>query len=132
MLGDYYKKNPKIAALLDEAIEVIKWFNNHSFALGLFNKEQLATYKEIWALILPVITRWTSHFCSLSRILQVNKAMKITVTRNREELMDSVDKKDRALRKAERVMNHVLDDYWWKELTMSVVCEFDNFSSDYY
>src|SRR5579859_4706982 len=97
MLGDYYKKNPKIAALLDEAIEVIKWFNNHSFALGLFNKEQLATYREIWALILPVITRWTSHFCSLSRILQVNKAMKITVTRNREELMDLVDKKDRVL-----------------------------------
>jgi hypothetical protein len=66
MLGDYYKKNPKVATLVDQDVEVIKWFNNHSYCLGKLRDEQLITYEWAWALILPILTRWTSHFCSLS------------------------------------------------------------------
>jgi len=29
MLGDYFKDNPKVAAIVDAAIEIVKWFNNH-------------------------------------------------------------------------------------------------------
>jgi len=87
------KKNPRVASVVDAAIEVIKWFNIHSFALGVFNKEQESTYKEIWALIVLVITHWTSHSCTLAHLLQVNKAMKITVTRHEDELVKLVGKK---------------------------------------
>ena len=120
MLGDYYKDNPKVAAIIDAAIEVVKWFNNHSFCLGLLNKEQTTTFKTIWALILPVITRWTSNFCAVSRLLQVNKAIKLTVTWNQDELIEYVGGDANKVAKAERVLDHVVDDSWWKELAMYV------------
>ncbi|KAF8238859.1 hypothetical protein L208DRAFT_1375062 [Tricholoma matsutake] len=70
MLGNYYKRNPKVATLVDQAIKVIKWFNNHSYCLGKLRDEQIITYEWAWALIMPIITCWTSHFCLLSQILQ--------------------------------------------------------------
>src|SRR4051794_14923457 len=123
MLVDYYKVNPKIAVIINSAIEVIKWFNNHSYALGLFNAEQLATDKalnEALALILPVITRWTSHFCALARLLAVNKPMKLTVTRCEDELIESVGSKPKSKEKARRILKRVMDPHWWKELAMFV------------
>jgi hypothetical protein len=127
MLGDYYKDNPKVAAIVDAAIEIVKWFNNHSFCLGLLNEEQMTTYKKIWALILPVITRWTSNFCAVSRLLQVNKAIKVTATRNRDELIEYVGSDANKVAKAERVLDRVVDDSWWKELAMYVWMKFCSF-----
>src|SRR3954447_5730573 len=104
MLGDYYKANPKIAEVMDNAIAIVKWFNNHSYALGVFNDEQKALndgLNDALALILPVISRWTSHFCALARVLTVNKAMKITVTKHEDELIESVGNKAKAKAKAE-------------------------------
>src|SRR5882762_6840223 len=118
MLGNYYKDNPKVAAIVDVAIEVVKWFNNHSFFLGLLNEEQMTTYKKIWALILPVITRWTSNFCAVLRLLQVNKAIKVTATCNQDELIEYVGGDANKVAKAERFLNCVVDDSWWKELVM--------------
>jgi hypothetical protein len=120
MLGDYYRDNPKVAAIVDAAIEIVKWFNNHSFCLGLLNKEQMTTYKKILALILPVITRWTSNFCAVSRLLQVNKAIKVTATRNRDELIEYMGSDANKVAKAKRVLDRVVDDNWWKELAMCV------------
>ncbi|KAJ8595427.1 hypothetical protein M405DRAFT_759096, partial [Rhizopogon salebrosus TDB-379] len=76
ILGDYYKANTDISAVVDNANEIIKWFNNHSFALGLLNTEQVSMSNRALALILPVVTCWTSHFCSVSRLLEVSKPMK--------------------------------------------------------
>lgn len=120
MLGDYYKENPKVATLVDTAIKVVKWFNNHSWCLGKLGKEQMMTYKKVWALILPVISRWTSHFCSLLRLLQLNKALNLTATRHREEFLDYVGHDAKKLRKANDVLDHVVDNNWWKELAMYV------------
>jgi hypothetical protein len=121
MLGDYYKKNPKVAAIVDQAVEVVKWFNNHSFCLGKLREEQMVTYRQAWALILPVITRWTSHFCSISRILSVNKAVTLTVTRYREQFLEYVKGTEKKIETAERVMDCVCDKHWWKELSMYVL-----------
>jgi hypothetical protein len=81
-LGDYYKTNSDITALIDHANEIIKWFNNHSFALGLLNGEQMSMFHKILTLILPVVTCWTSHFCSLSRLLEISKALKVTAMKH--------------------------------------------------
>ena len=117
MLGDYYKDNPQVATIVDAAIEVVKWFNNHSFCLGLLNEEQMTTFKKIWALILPVIAWWTSNFCAISWIFQVNKATKLM---NSYELIEYVGSDVNKVAKAKRVLNCVVDDSWWKELAMCI------------
>jgi hypothetical protein len=121
MLGDYYKKNPKVVAIIDQAVEVIKWFNNHSFSLGKLSEEQIVTYKQAWALILPFISRWTFHFCSISWLLQVNKAMMLMVTQHCEQFLEYVGGTERRVETAEQVMDHVCDNNWWKELSMCVL-----------
>ena len=47
MLGDYYKDNPNVAAIVDAAVEVVKWLNSHLFCFRLLNEEQMRTYKKI-------------------------------------------------------------------------------------
>ena len=64
---------------MDQAIEVIKWFNNHSRALGLLKQRMLEKLFKVYVLILPVITRWTSHYLSCKRLLLVATAMRTLV-----------------------------------------------------
>src|SRR5436190_17255764 len=106
MLRDYVKCNPKVADLIESAMKIIKWFNNHSYALGLFNAEQQSMnggLSDALALIVPVITRWTAHFCALARLLAVNKPMKLTVTRHEDELIESVGTQKKMQKKARAI-----------------------------
>ncbi|KAL6303689.1 ribonuclease H-like domain-containing protein, partial [Sparassis latifolia] len=118
MLGDYYKHNPQVKTVVDAALEVIKWFNNHLFALGVLNEEQQLMYHKILALILPVITRWTSHFCSLSCLLETWKALQITSIKHNVKLIESAGRSVKSKRKAKRVLQHVRNDEWWKKLVI--------------
>ncbi|KAG1783203.1 hypothetical protein EV702DRAFT_950668, partial [Suillus placidus] len=116
ILGDYYKANRDISAVVDHANEIIKWFNNHSFTLGLLNGEQMSMFHKILALILPVVTRWTLHFCSVSRLLEVSKAMKVTVMKHKDKLLVAAGRTCRAKDKARKVLDHVSNDTFWKRL----------------
>ncbi|KAF8874902.1 ribonuclease H-like domain-containing protein [Infundibulicybe gibba] len=118
MLGDYCKMNPKVAGIIDQAAKIIKWFNNHSYALGLLNKEQQDIYKKCWSLVVPVVTRWTAHFCAASRLLDIWKALKVVAAKHGDEIIGSVGKKRKAIQKAEAVLACVWDENWWKELVI--------------
>ncbi|KAF8873343.1 ribonuclease H-like domain-containing protein [Infundibulicybe gibba] len=118
MLGDYCKMNPKVAGIIDQAAKIIKWFNNHSYALGLLNKEQQDIYKKCWSLVVPVVTRWTAHFCAASRLLDIWKALKVVAAKHGDEIIGSVGKKRKAIQKAEAVLACVRDENWWKELVI--------------
>ncbi|PCH34657.1 hypothetical protein WOLCODRAFT_79053 [Wolfiporia cocos MD-104 SS10] len=117
ILGDYYKQNPQVKSLVDEAILVIKWFNNHSYALGVLNEEQMSMYKKSHALIMPMVTRWTSNFCALDRLLDIWKAIQITSIKHEDRLVESVGQKHSAKTKATQVLALVKDTTWWKALT---------------
>ena len=77
-----------------KALEVIKWMNNHSRALGLFRQEQLYTYNKILALILPVITRWTAHYLCLHWLLTVEKTLKSAWLKHSEIMIASAGAKN--------------------------------------
>jgi hypothetical protein len=79
----------------------------------------------------PVITRWTSHFCSVTRLLQVNKALKLTATRHRDEFIEYVGANDaKKVLKAKRVLDRVVNEDWWKELAMYGSVSFMNLLAD--
>jgi hypothetical protein len=59
VVGDIFKDvQDTFSDTMDDALEVIKWFNSHSRALGLFNDVQVQNdrYPRALALILPAIT----------------------------------------------------------------------------
>lgn len=121
ILGDYISANADIADTIDQAVMVVKWFLSHLYALGIFNEEQ----KEIpgskpLSLIIPVITRWTAHYCSVIRLLKVKKPMTVAVVKHEDEFIDSVGKKKSARENASKVMDFVKDASFWKKLEQFV------------
>jgi hypothetical protein len=118
--GDYFKLNLDFIASADSAIQVIKWFNNHSRALGLLHQEQLVTDNRVVALILAIITRWTSHYLSMTRLLEVNKALRSCVIKNGETLLKCGGPKAEAQSKAKEILNTVNDHNFWHNVTRLV------------
>lgn len=51
VVGDYLKAKTPVVLVLDVALEVIKWFNNHSGVLAVLRQEQIRQYGRVLALI---------------------------------------------------------------------------------
>ncbi|KAI0319015.1 hypothetical protein OF83DRAFT_1035257, partial [Amylostereum chailletii] len=63
VVGDMFKTiGTAFTLVIDNALEIVKWFNHHTLPLGLLKDVQLEHTKKILCLILPVITRWTTHY----------------------------------------------------------------------
>jgi len=62
VVGDFLVIRRTVTEVINQALEVIKWFNNHSTVLALLQTEQALTFQGLfWELILPAITQWTAH-----------------------------------------------------------------------
>ncbi|KAG5639132.1 hypothetical protein H0H81_006721 [Sphagnurus paluster] len=118
ILADYKKGNPALAIVMDEGGNVVKWFNNHSIALGMLDKEQkdINPDGKVHVLIFPIITRWTAWFCALARLLLVRRGLEITSTKYHDEILDSVGRKARDKDKARIILRRVKDDSWWEKV----------------
>ncbi|KAG9080203.1 hypothetical protein FRC06_006949 [Ceratobasidium sp. 370] len=117
VVGDFFKHNKDAAHTADDASKVIKWFWNHSFVLGLLHKCQQDELGKILALILPVLTRWTAHYCSAAHLLDIAKPMVICVVQHEAELLDSSGTpKSEGQAAAQEVFDIVKDTKFWTSL----------------
>ncbi|KAF8750324.1 hypothetical protein RHS01_09373 [Rhizoctonia solani] len=90
IVGDYFKRLPAKLQVMDAAYWLVHWFRNHSFALGLLRKCQAQEYNgRVLALILPVLTRWTAHYCAAARLLDVMHAIRICIAKHEAEILES-------------------------------------------
>lgn len=120
VVGDLFKLKSTYLTTVDKAIEIIKWFNNHSRALGLLWKEQLTTYHKILTLIQPVITRWTSHFLATWRLLETSSALRSCCIKE-ESLLETCGgdhQQDRF--RVHEIIKTVLDLHFWNDITLYI------------
>ena len=120
IVGDYLALKLPFQDCVPKALNVIKWMNNHSRALGLFHQEQLCTYQKILALILPVITWWTAHYLSLRRLLTVEKALKASWIKYSDTMIASAGSKSDDNVKAIAVQEVIEDPEFWYHIKKSV------------
>ena len=113
IVGDYLALRLPFQDCVPNALNVIKWMNSHSRALGLFRQEQSFTYQKNLALILPVITRWTAHYLSLHRLLSVEKALKAAWIKHGDTMIASAGSKSDDNAKARAVQKVVEDPEFW-------------------
>ncbi|RXW12099.1 hypothetical protein EST38_g13755, partial [Candolleomyces aberdarensis] len=118
VVGDLLSTKIALFECIQQAIEVIKWFNSHSRALGILNLEQASVNMNgvIFALILPVITRWTAHFCSLSRLEDVEAAMRAAWMKYSTQLISAAGPRREAKEKARSIQAIVEDAAFWKNI----------------
>jgi hypothetical protein len=114
VVGDYLSLRTEFLTCVPKALLVIKWMNNHSRALGIFRREQLQTYNKFLSLILPVITRWTAHYLSLSRLLVVEVPMKASWMKYGQQMIECAGPKADVQRKAHEIQAIVEDPQFWK------------------
>lgn len=74
--------------MFEEALRVVKRFNNHIRALGLLREVTIAETSKAPILVLPVISRWASHYLAVTRLLPVRKALYSVVLCMEKELLD--------------------------------------------
>jgi hypothetical protein len=115
--GDYFKRKPELIELADQAMQVFKWFNNHSHALGILCAEQKLTEERVVTLILPVITCWTSHYLAMQRLLEVSKSMRSCVIKKGDALLVCAGPKADAKQKAQQILSIVMDTMFWENVT---------------
>ena len=118
VVGDFLKLKADFRKVIILGLDVVKWFNNHSQALALFRSEQKLTYHgKFWALILPVITRWTAHYLSLTRLLKVEAALRTCATRHKPALLACAGARDAdAQAAAGAVLRTIGDDDFWEKV----------------
>jgi hypothetical protein len=130
IVGDFLKLRIDCLQCVTQAVEVVKWFNNHSRALGLLRQEQVITYHKVLALILPVITRWTAHYLSSRRLLEVSTAIRACGLRHKETLLLCAGPKAEARAKATSVIAITQDNVFWTRLAKYVLSSERIFNTD--
>ncbi|KAJ7602477.1 ribonuclease H-like domain-containing protein [Mycena rosella] len=107
---------------VDEGLDIVKWFTNHSRAIGLLADQQKLTERfekthRILRLIFPVISRWIYHFLAVRRILTVSPPMRVLHLQHHEVLIECAGPKADARAKAEEILAPIDDPQFWKNLT---------------
>ncbi|EMD37416.1 hypothetical protein CERSUDRAFT_136001, partial [Gelatoporia subvermispora B] len=116
VVADYLKVKQPFITVVDTAVEVIKWFNNHGRALGLLKEEMRLRFNgKVYSLILPVITRWTSHYVSCQRLL-VEKAIRALTLYKRPDLEGCAGDRADAKAKAKEIVKIAESAWFWDNL----------------
>ena len=114
IVGDCLAVRRTVTEDINHALDIVKWFNNHGTALELLRQEQVLTFDGLfWALILPVITRWTAHYLALTRLLKLKQPLQICWTRNEDKLIVCAGTKADLQEKAHQVHALVRDEGLW-------------------
>ncbi|GJE84312.1 hypothetical protein PsYK624_003880 [Phanerochaete sordida] len=118
VVGDLFSL-PEIAEVIAAAVEIVKWFNAHGAALDLHREAQKIhdPLHDPLALLLPVITRWTAHFQSVSRLLRLSIPTRSCSVTRRDKLLTSAGRTAEAKGKAQEVLRIVDDPDFWVRLT---------------
>ncbi|PCH39122.1 hypothetical protein WOLCODRAFT_31142, partial [Wolfiporia cocos MD-104 SS10] len=118
VVSDYTKLKLPFMLVLDRALEVIKWFNNHSRALGMLKEETKARLGKVYSLVMPVITRWTTHYLSCRRLLLLETPLRTLAVSAKEVLLLCAGDKAESKRKADEIIRTLCSPTFWDELCL--------------
>ncbi|THU83200.1 hypothetical protein K435DRAFT_689974 [Dendrothele bispora CBS 962.96] len=118
VVGDILKLK-EFRESVDQALEVIKWFLSHSLAVSLLvSEQQNADFSVILVLILPVLTRWTSHYLAIDRLLALSVPLRRLVLDPsiRETLIKVAGLKQVAKNKARLIIRTISRSNFWENV----------------
>lgn len=115
IVGDYLKDSGCVD-VITRALELVKWFNNHGNALDVLREQQRNYCNFILILILPIITRWTAHLLSVSRLIEVQRPMQACVMFAKERLLVAAGKTEAHRAKAQEIVDTLEDPTFWSDL----------------
>src|SRR5882762_142998 len=76
IIGDVLGVKHELINIMKTALAIITWFNNHSASLSWLQAEQMITNAKALIIFLPVVTRWLAHYHAISRLLDIEGAIR--------------------------------------------------------
>lgn len=123
--GDVFKHaSAMFKDLLDDVLEIIKWFNNHTRALGMLKDTMIVKLGKAVCLILPVITRWTLHYLAVRRLIGAECTFLQLLLDREDELVLCAGDKEPVWRKAEEVISKLRQPAFFDRLKWCVMSRF--------
>ncbi|KAJ7060274.1 hypothetical protein C8F01DRAFT_1084035 [Mycena amicta] len=118
VVGECIKLKISCLKYLDPLLAIIKWFLNHSRALGLLKEaqkltEQFKKTNRILTLILLVISRWIYHFLATRRMLVLSPAIRTLYLNDFDNLILCAGAKRDAQDTARKILTPInTGDFW--------------------
>ncbi|KAL0564096.1 hypothetical protein V5O48_017960 [Marasmius crinis-equi] len=117
-VGDYLKLKRPFMDSIAVTFEIIKRFNNHQRALDLFKHSQLSLgAPAALSLFLPVLTRWTAHFCSIGRLQKVEQLLWGCATQFDRQIAAAAGDKPDQLQKGKDIVSSINNNNFWHDLS---------------
>jgi hypothetical protein len=105
----------KLIEVIKLALDIICWFNSHSEPLGWLQQGQICTYDKAWTLFLPVLTQWLAHYHTITRLLQMEEAIKYLYMKKRDAMIGKAGNAEKQER-VSKVLELIGDPGFWKKL----------------
>lgn len=94
LVGSYFKYEYGAAEALKQAFALINWWRWHLVPFEWLLMEM----DHPMALLTGCLTRWGSQVAAIIRLLQFKQAMQVVLVRRKQEILDTIAKKDRVRR----------------------------------
>ena len=116
---------------MDQAEEVIKWFNSHSRALAMLRDEQTHQYptRLPLALLYPAATRWSSRYVTCARFIDIERAIRWLASMKTDELVDftprgrnAAETEAKRLKTREMLLGVTTESFWDGLKTYVIFC----------
>lgn len=120
IVGDYFKSDASVLEFTDDATELIGWLRSKTQVLALLREVQERLGENaVRAVIRAVLTRWTAHYLSYSRLMDLRSVLVVVAemdSRRPEKDRCVVAGDTRAKQKARDMVELIRNDAFWKAL----------------
>lgn len=127
-VGDMFKSVDKkkgcMSELAEQVLQVVNWFRNHSWAGGFLRDQQIKDGKSALALILPVLTQWTSQHACFTHLLEIKGSLQSLTYSQQADLLEVAGTKPDDKAKVSATLKLARDDDFWDGVKAigSVLC----------
>lgn len=120
VVGDYFKSETSVLEFTDHATELITWLRSKTQILGLLREVQARMGENaVKSVIRAVLTRWTAHYLSYSRLLDLRSVLIMVVemdSRRQEKDRCVVAGDAKSKKKAKEMVALIQNDTFWRAL----------------
>jgi hypothetical protein len=121
VVGDYFKSESDLLRVADMATELIAWLRSKSLVLALLRETQENAGARVLAVIRAILTRWTAHYLSFRRLLEIRPSL-TSIVYSDESRRESniITGKGPAKAKAREMVELIKNTEFWKGLIRQV------------
>ena len=124
MVTDYVQKaGDWVAETLANCLVIINWFTGHKRALSmLLEKQRSANAPRLRSFIRAATTRWTTHYLSTRRMLDLKRMLRSLCEEHYDTLRLAGGEKEEQVEAAEKVLSIITEDRnFWSNLRVYVL-----------